>query len=182
VVREVPITFSNRTQGTSKLKLKDIIEFVYRAYKLNPHAPIQRFVRFGFVGACGSVVNLLVLSFLVKAVHIDVLIAVVCAIEISILFNFFLNHFYTFRGYGSFAAKTRREPVRSLLGKMGIYNLGTLGGAAISFVTFTVLFKLAGINYLFADVMGIFVAFSWNYYVSTRYVWRAIDEEDDSAS
>jgi dolichol-phosphate mannosyltransferase len=178
VVREVPITFSNRTRGTSKLKLGDIVEFLYRAYKLNPNAPVQRFVRFGFVGACGSVVNLAILSLLVKLGHVDAVISVAIAIEISILFNFLLNHFYTFRGYGAYSKHSGSESTLTLLRKMGIYNVGALGGAGISFVTFTILYKLAGITYLIADVVGIGIALSWNYFVSTRFVWRVIDEGD----
>jgi len=174
-VREVPITFANRSQGTSKMKPRDIIEFLYRAYKLDPTAPIQRIVRFGVVGACGTVVNLSILTFLVRIVHVDALISVAAAIESSILFNFFLNHYYTFKGYGSYAVRPKKESLHTLLLKMGKFNVGALGGATISFTTFTLIFKLAHINYLLADIISIAVAMSWNYYVSTRFVWKAID-------
>jgi dolichol-phosphate mannosyltransferase len=175
-VSEVPITFANRSHGTSKLKMRDIIEFLYRTYKLNPKAPIQRLVRFGVVGACGTVVNLAVLTFLAKFVHTEVLLSAAIAIEVSILFNFFLNHYYTFKGYGSYSVHTQRELARTLLLKMGKFNVGALGGAAISFTTFTLLYKLVHVNYLLADIIAIGVAVSWNYWMSTRYVWKAIDK------
>ena len=174
-VREVPIRFTDRQNGTSKLRLRDIIEFVYRAYKLNPHAPIQRFVRFGFVGACGSVVNLAVLSLLVRVGHVDVLVAAAIAIEASIVFNFFLNHHYTFKGYGSYGVESRRQPWQAITAKLGKFNIGALGGALISFTTFTMLFKAVHVPYLLADILAIGIAMSWNYFMSTRYVWKAID-------
>ena len=176
-VAEVPITFTNRSQGSSKLKTRDIVEFLYCAYKLNPHAPIQRIVRFGVVGACGSVVNLGLLTTLVKFGHLEVLPSAALAIEGSILFNFFLNHYYTFRGYGAYQIHKRKESKQTLILKMMKFNAGALGGAAISFTTFTLLFKFAGINYIFADVIAIGVAMSWNYWVSTRFVWKAVDKE-----
>jgi dolichol-phosphate mannosyltransferase len=174
-VQEVPITFANRSQGTSKLRMRDIIEFLYCAYKLNPNAPIQRIVRFGFVGACGTIVNLAILTLLIKLVHVNVFLSVAIAIEGSIIFNFLLNHFYTFRGYGSYTVRSQRESLHALLLKMGKFNVGALGGAVISFTTFTLLFKLLHINYFLADIIAIGVAMSWNYYMSTRFVWKAID-------
>ena len=137
----------------------------------------HRIIRFGFVGACGSVVNLALLALLVKLVHAEVLFSAAVAIEGSILFNFFLNHHFTFKSYGSGTIHAHRESLHSLLPKMGKYNVGTLGGAAISFTTFTLLFKLAHTNYFLADIIAIGVATSWNYWMSTRFVWKAIDEE-----
>jgi dolichol-phosphate mannosyltransferase len=176
-VTEVPITFANRQYGTSKMKMHDIIEFLYRAYKLNPDAPIQRLVRFGVVGACGTVVNLVILTFLVKLLHTEVLFSDAIAIEASIIFNFFLNHYYTFKGYGSNPIRTRKESIHTFLVKMGTFNIGALGGATISFTTFTILFKLVHMNYALADVIAILIAMSWNYWMSTHFVWRVVDEE-----
>ena len=176
-VTEVPITFSDRKYGQSKLRIQDILEFVYRAYKLNPDAPIQKFVRFSSVGASGAVVNLVVLTLLVKLIHIEVLAADLAAIEISIISNFFLNHFYTFKGYGSYKVQDRKESTRLILLKLGKFNIGTLGGAAISFLTFMLFFKAVGINYILSDVLAICIAMSWNYFISTKYVWKTIDKE-----
>lgn len=174
-VQEIPITFVNRSLGSSKLKLRDIIEFLYSAYKLSPDAPIQKFVRFGLVGLSGTIVNLAVLSLLINVFNLDALLSAAIAIEVSIISNFGLNHRYTFRGYGSYTTRTPRESARALLAKLATYNIGVLGGAAISFATFGLLFKLAGIHYIPADLIAIGVGMIWNYWVSTRYVWRAID-------
>jgi dolichol-phosphate mannosyltransferase len=177
-VSEIPITFTDRQHGNSKLRLRDITEFIYRAYKLSPDSPIQKIVRFGFVGTCGAIVNLAILTLLVKLLHSDVLISDLIAIECSIIFNFLLNHFYTFRGYGAYTVRTKKESLNSMLVKMGKFNIGTLGGAAINFLVFSTLFKAVGINYIISDVVAILIAMSWNYFISTRFVWRAIDEEN----
>lgn len=175
-VKEVPITFVNRSLGTSKLKFKDILEFVYSAYKLNPDAPLQKFVRFGLVGASGAVVNLVVLSALIHLTGTNALLAAAIAIETSIISNFTLNHRYTFRGYGPYKIKTRRESTLTLGRKLITYNVGVLAGAALSFVTFAFLYQLVGMHYIPADIIAIGAGMTWNYWVSTRYVWRAIDK------
>ncbi|MFO0781712.1 MAG: glycosyltransferase family 2 protein [Candidatus Saccharimonadales bacterium] len=174
-VKEVPITFVNRSLGDSKLKLKDIVEFVYSAYKLDPNAPVQKFVRFGLVGASGALVNLGVLSLLVHLTNIDTLLAAAIAIEVSIISNFTLNHRYTFKGYGFYSVKQTRESLRSLARKLATYNIGVLIGAAVSFLTFALLYQVVGMHYLPADILAIGAGMIWNYWVSTRYVWRAID-------
>ena len=174
-VKEVPITFKDRSQGSSKMKLRDIIEFLYRAYKLNPNAPIQKLVRFVLVGSCGAVVNLAILTILVRAMHLEVLFSVLIAIEGSIIFNFFLNHYYTFKGYGSHGLHTKKESPPTILLKLGVFNLGALGGATISFTIFALLFRLIHLHYVLADIIAILAAMSWNYWMSTRFVWKAID-------
>ncbi len=175
-VREVPITFVNRSLGSSKLKLQDIIEFVYSAYKLDPDAPIQKFVRFGLVGASGAIVNIGVLTFLIHTTDMHALLAAAIAIEISIVSNFTLNHRYTFKGYGSYSVKTRRESLSTLSRKLCTYNVGVLMGASISFATFALLYQVAKLHYLPADIIAIGAGMIWNYWISTRYVWRAIDK------
>lgn len=175
-VYEVPITFSSRSKGYSKLKFHDILEFVYQTYKLNPSAPIQRIVRFCFVGACGAIVNILTLSILIRYFNVNGLVAVLVAIEISIIFNFTLNHRYTFRGYGSYKIQSSKDSLSSLITKLIKYNIGIAGGAIISFSLFALFYKVLSINYLFSDVLAIAIATSWNYFVSSRYVWKVVDQ------
>ena len=173
-VQEVPIGFTDRQYGKSKIRITDILEFVYRAYKLNPSAPIQRLARFGAVGACGTLVNLAILVSLVKLGHVAVLLSGALAIEASILFNFSLNHLYTFKGYGANPISHQRTPWRRLLSKAVRYNFGTLIGAIISFTVFSLLFKTAHMQYVLADIIAVAAATSWNYWVSVRFVWEAI--------
>jgi dolichol-phosphate mannosyltransferase len=173
-VKEVPIKFIDRAYGQSKVKVHDVLEFLYVTYKLNPNAPIQRFIRFGIVGFCGTIVNLSVLIILISQLKVSALLSNVIGIEVSIISNFFLNHYYTFKGYGVYSPNDtgyNRDTVRRLLR----FNVGTLGGAAINFIAFSVLFKLFHIEYIIADIVAILVALGWNYYVSTRFVWKKVD-------
>lgn len=173
-ITEVPIAFVDRKAGKSKLRFHDVVEFFYRSYKLNPDAPIQKFVRFGFVGACGTVVNLVTLTILYQFLHIDALIAAALAIEVSIVFNFFLNHFYTFKGYGSYSRIHHRRMEISLK-KLLKFNIGAFVGAMISFATFALLFQRMHLDYITSDIVAIITAMSWNYWISVRFVWKETD-------
>lgn len=173
VIKEVPITFIDRQYGNSKMKARDILEFIYRAYKLNPESRISRLLRFGLVGACGSVVNIVVLTLLVHFSHLSVFVAVAIAIEVSIISNFFMNHYYTF--------KLRAMPARQsetssrLIIKLIKFNIGALGGALISFLTFSLLHKELHVQYVIADLLAIVLAMGWNYWMSTKVVWKLVD-------
>lgn len=177
IVREVPITFRARELGESKLGIMDFVEFIYRAYKLNPNAPIQRFVRFCLIGGVGTIVNLTTLFLLIHFTKIDAVVAAALAIEISVIGNFFLNHTYTFKGYGANSIK-KNESILTMLHKLAKYNAGAVGGAIISLAIFSLLFKVGHIEYLLSDLLAILCATSWNYYISSRYVWKVFDSNN----
>jgi dolichol-phosphate mannosyltransferase len=167
-IAEAPIHFADRTYGDSKLKLQDIIEFIYRAYTLNPQSPIRRLVRFCIVGLSGTVVNLAALSVLVTIFHISAFPADAIAIETSIVSNFFFNYNYTFHSQV-------KETRLTLLTKLVKFNVSALGGALISFALFTSLYSYAHWQYYTADIIGIIVSTGWNYWISTRLIWKTVD-------
>lgn len=177
IVREVPITFRARELGESKLGIMDFIEFIYRAYKLNPNAPIQRFVRFCLIGGVGTIVNLTTLFLLIHFTKLDAIIAAALAIEISVIGNFFLNHHYTFKGYGANTIK-KRETLPAMIHKLAKYNAGAVGGAIISLGIFSLLYKVGHVEYLLSDILAILCATSWNYYISSRFVWKVFDSNN----
>ncbi len=169
VTREIPINFTDRHNGSSKMRLRDIAEFIYLSYQLNSDSRVRRIARFCLVGASGTIVNLAVIIGLVHWFNVSAVPADVAAIETSIISNFLLNHRYTFR-FG------RHESIRLLLGKLFSYNMIAIGGAAISFAVFIVTFKWIGWHYIISDLLGVVIAVSWNYWLSVRVVWKLIDE------
>lgn len=178
-VTEVPIRFSGRKFGTSKLKARDIMEFIYRAYRLDSNAPIQRVVRFGSVGLLGTLVNLATLVFLVEILNFHTSIAALISIEVSMVFNFALNYSYTFKGYG-YTNNVRRDTPRTFFKKLIKYHLGVSIGAMIAYLVFIVSVQLFQIHYILSSVISVVAGMSWNYWISTRFVWKIIDSKDQS--
>ena len=95
VVKEVPVDFIDRKQGQSKLGLADIVEFVLNAWWIRLRA-LRTFIRFALVGASGTLVNLGVFTGVLHT-GLNKYVASALAIEISIIWNFFLNNYWTFK-------------------------------------------------------------------------------------
>jgi dolichol-phosphate mannosyltransferase len=165
-IEEVPIYFADRERGTSKMSMFDILEFLKKIYLLNPDSRIRKIISFGAVGAIGTFVNIISLSFLLKITHMDPTISDAIAIELSIISNFYFNDKYTFSKQSKNIGKS------SKINDFWKFNLGVFAGSILSLSIFTVLFKSAHVNYLVADLLAILISFFWNYWISIKYVWK----------
>jgi len=153
---EVPYTFKPRLAGESKMKANEIIDYVKQLIMLSDY----RTFKFIAVGVSGVFVNLGLLWLLVSLINLSEFLAAIISIEASILSNFFLNDFWTF--------KDRRR------GKF-IYRLikchGSALGPVVNYAVYVLLFAI-GLNYIIADGVGILFGFVANYLFSEMVVWR----------
>ncbi len=95
VIKEVPVDFIDRTEGESKLGLSDIIEFVVNAWWIRLHSS-KTFIKFALVGLSGVIVNLGIFTLLLQ-MNVNKYLASPISIEASIITNFLLNNYWTFR-------------------------------------------------------------------------------------
>ena len=163
VVREVPVHFIDRKLGQSKLGLSDIVEFVLNAWWIRLRA-LRTFIRFALVGASGTVVNLGVFAVALHA-GLNKYVASAVAIELSIIWNFFLNNYWTFA-----ARKTRdRTRIKGLK-----YNLVSLVTLAVSFATFSLMSVLVPrVPAMVDQFVGIIPAVLLNYFLNSYWTFRA---------
>jgi dolichol-phosphate mannosyltransferase len=127
-------------------------------------ADARRLFRFAVVGTSGVGVNALCLWLLTEVGRLHYLVSSPIAIELSILSNFALNDRWTFRHARDAAAWPTR---------LGRFHVTAAGGAAINWGTIVVLARLAGlVHYQVANLVGIAVAFLWNYTLNVRWTWR----------
>ena len=163
VVKEVPVHFIDRKQGQSKLGLADIVEFVFNAWWIRLRA-LRTFIRFAVVGASGTLVNLGVFT---TALHtgLNKYVASALAIELSIIWNFFLNNYWTFR-----ERKTRaRTRIKGL--KYNLVSLATLG---ISFATFSAMsLWVPRAPPQLDQFIGIIPAVLVNYFLNSYWTFRS---------
>lgn len=124
-----------------------------------------RFVfKFAFVGATGAVINLTLLWLLTAYVHIYYIISALIAIEISIIWNFFLNTRATFNY--NFPEGT------AIVRAMARYHAVSFGGMLINLSALLAFTEVAGIHYVASEFLAILIAFTFNYLGSINYVWR----------
>lgn len=94
-VRELPVEFVERTHGTSKLGVGDIVEFVTNVWWIR-FWRCKTLVKFGIVGASGIVVNLALFTLLLY-IGCSKYLASPVAVEGAILWNFTFNNYWTFK-------------------------------------------------------------------------------------
>jgi dolichol-phosphate mannosyltransferase len=161
VIREVPVDFINRTMGESKLSLKDVIEFILAAASIRLQSS-QTFVKFAISGATGILVNLGSFQLLLDA-GINKYLASPVAIELSIIWNFFLNHYWTFR----WSKTTDRTQVKGLK-----FNLVSFISLAVSYSTFAALsFANPAGPPILHQFAGIIPAAIVNYFMNTYWIF-----------
>ncbi len=124
----------------------------------------SRLLKFCLVGGSGVVVNMGVLYLLTESVRIPYYIASPLAIELSLLSNFFLNLFWTWKD---------RVGGRSLWGKLLRYHIGAAGTAFLfNYSLLIILTGWLGIYYLLSNLIGITAGTISNYLVNDRWTFR----------
>lgn len=163
LVKEVPVHFVDRKYGQSKLGLRDIVEFVVNAWWIRMRA-LRTFMRFAVVGASGTVVNLGVFTLALHA-HLNKFVASPLAVEVSIIWNFFLNNYWTFK-----ERKTRdRKRIKGL--KFNLVSLASLGVSYATFVLVSILRPQASPQ--LAQFLGIVPAVFVNYFLNSYWTFRS---------
>ncbi len=172
VVKEVPVQFIDRKRGQSKLGLADITEFVLNAWWIRLRA-LRTFVRFALVGVSGTVVNLGVFSAALHA-NLNKYIASPLAVEVSIVWNFLLNNYWTFR-----ERKTKdRVRIKGLK-----YNLVSIASLGVSFATFTAMTLLVPrASPMIDQLVGIVPAVLVNYFLNSYWTFRSHPDDLETVS
>jgi dolichol-phosphate mannosyltransferase len=163
VVQEIPVHFKDRTRGDSKLGLSDIIEFILAAWWIRLRS-LKTFCRFGMVGLSGAVVNLGLFSlFMHQGMH--KLVASPVAIECSILTNFLLNNYWTFKDRKS-ADRTHIKGLK--------FNVVSLLSLVVSYGTFVALgLLLPWLSPQWDQLIGIAPAMLVNYFFNAYWTFRS---------
>ena len=171
---EIPFEFVDREAGASKLKLGTVIDYARQVLDITLHSfthhqsaawrEWKRVFKFGIVGLSGIVVNLGILFCLVEFFAINQDLASPIAIEFSILNNFVWNDLWTFGAVGN-------RKVSSRWHRLLAFNIVSVGGAVINYGIFLALTTWLGVYYLVAQLIGILIAFVWNFLINRRITW-----------
>lgn len=123
-----------------------------------------RLLKFGVVGASGVAVNMGFLYLLKEFAGFPYFVASVIAIELSILSNFTINLFWTWRdrsGEGSLRTKIIR------------YHIGAGATAFLgNYLILIALTEIFGIHYLISNLIGIAVGTLANYIINDLWTFR----------
>lgn len=173
-VKEVPIVFYERKEGSSKLEKKDLFDSFWVVIRLRMRDS-ARFLKFLVVGGTGFLIQI-VMQELSAALHAPDWLAVGIGAEAAILSNFLINHFWTF-------SDTSKVKNSSFLAKLVKFNLTSLGSIIIQVLAITGAEKLLGtrmhilsltlptrVVVLFPTI--ILLVIPLNYLIYNRIVWK----------
>lgn len=166
VIKEVPVDFVDRTRGESKLGISDIIEFILNAWWIRLHSS-KTFIKFAIVGLSGVIVNLGVFKLLLQA-NVNKYLASPISIEASIITNFLLNNYWTFRWRKS------KDHVRIKGLKFNMVSLVSLGVSYSTFVVLSMLFPTTAPE--IHQLIGIAPAMFINYFLNSYWTFKHAPE------
>ncbi|UCE74499.1 MAG: glycosyltransferase family 2 protein [Methanomassiliicoccales archaeon] len=167
--KEVPLVFYDRKYGDTKLKSKDMMEFFFNSFRLRFKSS-KRMIKFAAVGGSGIFVNLGIFTLaknvlypLYGRTNMTLLASSLTGDEISIIYNFLLNHYWTFRGV------TSKEHI---LKKLAKFHIVALTSVVINNAVLFFLHIGFGLTDVVAKFIGIIIAFIWNYLLNVKWTWR----------
>ncbi|HZP76248.1 MAG TPA: glycosyltransferase family 2 protein [Pseudolabrys sp.] len=164
-VRELPYAFRARLHGDSKLDSRVVLDFAgLIVAKATRDAVPVRFVGFLLVGATGILVHLLVLTGATEGLALPFVAAQTLGTIVSIASNFWLNNALTYRDQ-------RLVGLAAVKGLLVFYVICAVG--AISNIGVATWLYSNQPKWWVAGLLGSVVGATWNYAVSSVYVWRA---------
>jgi dolichol-phosphate mannosyltransferase len=163
---EVPYSFRNRQGGESKLNTRQQIEYLKHLSSLMwRKGEMLGFVKFCLVGGSGVLVNMGLYWLLTRRGGLPTTLAAAISIETSILSNFILNNFFTFR--------RRNVPgTRPFFQRLLKFNLFSLAGLGINLGLLWLFHDYLGIYDMLSMFFAILIVTLWNYLVNTWWTWR----------
>ena len=173
-VIEVPIVFSERQEGKSKLGLRAQVDYLHHLGRLYAHRypPFLEFLKFCFVGMTGLVVDTTVLVSLVDYVAVDPRFAAIFAFAAAVSWNYLFNRIWTFQSGRTTSVR------RSYLFFVSI----CLGGLGVRIGVMHLLIEYAGMGvkpwYVLASFIGIAAATVFNFLGSRYVAFRSVSQNE----
>jgi dolichol-phosphate mannosyltransferase len=154
---EIPITFSQRAEGDSKLRVSDAAELFLNAWWIR-YDRRDRFYRRATGGLSGVAINVATLALLYYVAAVPAIAASAVAIEVSVLFSF---------GWRRMWSVALNKPRRAIVSAVVRTHIFAAPSAALTLGTFAVLTR-AGVTPAAAQAIGVVPAMIWNYFVGDR--------------
>lgn len=159
-IEEVGFRFRLRTKGESKLGTGVICEYIRMLIK-HGLTRYSRFIRFCIVGTSGLVINETLLFLLTEFGNLYYLYSAAIAIEVSIITNFILNNFWTWK----------RDSIH-MLSRLWKFNLVSVVALTINLSVLYIFTSLLGLHYLISNIIGVAAATFINYFVNDRWTFK----------
>jgi dolichol-phosphate mannosyltransferase len=168
---EVPFMFQARSTGSSKLGMRESLQYLAHLARLaRSTGQLRSWIRYATVGFTGAVVNVAALTFLAERRAWPVGAALPIAILLALTNNFFWNWLFTFRA-------SRAPGVGSRIGvlrRLAHYGKVCATGGALN-ASLTLLLNWRGVQLPLASAAGVMLGGAWNLFFNVPAIWRSWD-------
>jgi len=167
-ILEVPIVFSDRQLGKSKLGLKQQVDYIRHLYRLHQHRrpTLFEFFKFCLVGLSGIFVDMAVVIGIKELFQLDTRICAVFGFATAVTTNYLLNRYWTF-------AQGRFAPViRSYLAFVAVCCLGLAVRLGVIHLLIEYTMMDTGRWYILTNFIGIVAATAVNFTGSKLLAFR----------
>ena len=165
-IKEIPIIFYERKEGSSKITSKDLFDSFAVVIKLRIRDS-KSFLKFLVVGGSGFAINAIILRILVEEAHFTPTVANLFGAAVAIFSNFNLNNFWTFN-------TDKITGIKQYLWK--IINFYATSALGVIFIQTGIIFlgdKLIGQKYyFFYFIVGTGFLLIYNFTVYRFFIWR----------
>ena len=166
-VGEVPIHFSDRIHGDSKLTIKEQLKYIQHLRRLYIHkfTNAMHVLQFLIVGASGVVVNLTVLTLLLL-INLPEYFALAGGIGVSVVTNFLLNRRFTF----SYARDG--NIFSQFIAYLGASAVGAVVNYSVALILRNYVLPDTSYALYIAAVTGVLAGMTFNFIGSRYFVFR----------
>ncbi len=167
-IAELPITFVDRTQGSSKI---DSVEYIIQTLiYVFLHSS---FVKFVIVGGTGFVLDSIILYVLALQLHFPAWLAKLISAETVIISNFTLNNLW------SFAHKSIDRSFSSYIRGLFKFNLVSTGNIGIQMLGIQLMTWAFGLQYIliYNVIIIVCIVIPYSYFFYNKFIWKDNPEQ-----
>lgn len=168
---EIPAVFGERKAGVTKVGLnvqfvKDVFETIKNSTRIRMERS-KRFIKFGFVGSFGYVINASLLYLFANILKLPEVVSWALSTEIAIMSNFFWNNVWTFK-------EQQIEGSGNLIKKFIQFNGTSFGAFLIQTITGTAGTLILGAQYrqILLPFIIVFLVLPYNYTMYNVFIWK----------
>jgi dolichol-phosphate mannosyltransferase len=170
-VVEVPFMFKARSLGSSKLGMRESLQYLEHLARLaRSTGQLRSWIGYAVVGFTGAVVNVAALTYLVERRFWPVGWGLAVAIPLALLNNFLWNWLFTF----SRSRASDKEGRSGILSRLAHYAKVCAFGAALNAVA-TLILQRRGVQIPLASAAGVALGGVWNLFFNVPAIWRSWD-------
>lgn len=162
-LQEIPVHFTDRIKGSSKI---DSVEYIFQTLRyvfLN-----SSFIKFAIVGGIGFVIDFGISYILIEILKTFIWLSTIISAEAAIMSNFLLNNKWSFKH------KRLDKNKSSLFWSFMKFNIIASGSLLIQTIGMTITTNIFGVTYwyVYKVFIIIFIIIPYSYFFYNKLVWK----------